>query len=1087
MAVMLDAPAGPAAAIGELTYSFPIQKFARDEDGDLVVSGVATDGSIDSDNQIAEVGWTADALASWKATGANVRMAHDPRRPIGKGLRLEIDRDGDGKHWVHSVVVDRDAQRLIEKGVLTAYSIGIMNPVIKRDPTGRASGGIICGGEIGELSIVDRPANPSAYLQVAKSAGNGAFELTGTLTAPKSVLAKVAAPRSYKSVSVDMPAGMKIKFSPAQLAKMNTIAAQNAVAAAQVTKAAEPDAEKAAADVLPGLRPAMLADEAARAAGYDGAVDTLAVFKAAGVAEDAVLGKKARTFTAEQRREHAAAGNALPDGSYPIPDKDALRRAAILARSKHGNWKAAARLIARRARELGVPNPMKKKPKAGKPAVTETVVADVAKCACSGTGLADGKPCLGCEKGAAAADALLAKATAILPEPEPAVTKKQKVMCGHCGAKQSAKHEYCSECGQSLHSALPVNKNHDYDCLNCGREDLDKGERFCPGCGAENPGYLPEADHKIPANKAARERVDSNGAVKGMKPGKKDGKKGKKDPFGGKKAMPFGKDKNGDQDADDEKGTAKAGQPAVAKRKGGKGKKPKDGYGRSPATGSVPQMTHGLPPHREPDGAPVEAFEHDAGIMDDDMEVKAALRHKAACPDPVLASVHDLTCPAFHPADVAKAVPWASWAMIDESAWQGKALEAASGGDVATAMARWNEMAGLGRAAQVLKGTDPQVLMDLGVEHHAMFREVNKTRAVAASPGPARFPTPAMHMPGEFKRPYITAGHASPSPFHGPPHTFAIPGAPPVARDFGHGYLTAGHAMDSPANDTPRHEPIPAPEVAGRPQRVFYQNAMRDNARAAMMTMHDHISHLFPDICPMSPHVGDGQKPAPDVPQAVGGPVPHRAGKAAGAGTTKAARAAEKARLAKKAAKAQGRKAAAMRDKVQRQILKGDLTVDEGRAKLGLKPFAVPEAQAPLAAAPPAGAPDPAADALKAATAPLLKRLAKQDKALRKQQRYLEAIAGQSDTTSAPYRGAGGVKTVTIPQAPAGPANPAEAAAQAQAHKMQRLWHEFRTTPIPEHQEAAWQELNAMLGTNPMTGNNNDMVPFQPTYPQTRA
>lgn len=69
--------------------------------------------------------------------------------------------------------------------------------------------------------------------------------------------------------------------------------------------------------------------------------------------------KDSRTFTADQRSKQADQGNALPDGSYPIPDADALRRAAILARSKHGNYKAARRLIARRAKELGVANPLK--------------------------------------------------------------------------------------------------------------------------------------------------------------------------------------------------------------------------------------------------------------------------------------------------------------------------------------------------------------------------------------------------------------------------------------------------------------------------------------------------------------------------------------------------------------------------------------------------------------------------------------------------------------------------------------------------------------------------------------------------------
>ncbi len=56
----------------------------------------------------------------------------------------------------------------------------------------------------------------------------------------------------------------------------------------------------------------------------------------------------------DQRHALAAKGQALQDGSYPIPDKSHLRAAAILAASGHGNVAAAKRLIRKRARELGV-------------------------------------------------------------------------------------------------------------------------------------------------------------------------------------------------------------------------------------------------------------------------------------------------------------------------------------------------------------------------------------------------------------------------------------------------------------------------------------------------------------------------------------------------------------------------------------------------------------------------------------------------------------------------------------------------------------------------------------------------------------
>ena len=62
--------------------------------------------------------------------------------------------------------------------------------------------------------------------------------------------------------------------------------------------------------------------------------------------------------SAEERRKAASEGNALPDGSYPIRNTHELHSAAVLARSGHGDVAGAKRLIARRAKELGVANPL---------------------------------------------------------------------------------------------------------------------------------------------------------------------------------------------------------------------------------------------------------------------------------------------------------------------------------------------------------------------------------------------------------------------------------------------------------------------------------------------------------------------------------------------------------------------------------------------------------------------------------------------------------------------------------------------------------------------------------------------------------
>ena len=64
----------------------------------------------------------------------------------------------------------------------------------------------------------------------------------------------------------------------------------------------------------------------------------------------------AAKHSVEDRRKLAAAGKALPDGSYPIDDVDDLRSALSLAKSGHGNVAAAKKLIVKRAKALNAEN-----------------------------------------------------------------------------------------------------------------------------------------------------------------------------------------------------------------------------------------------------------------------------------------------------------------------------------------------------------------------------------------------------------------------------------------------------------------------------------------------------------------------------------------------------------------------------------------------------------------------------------------------------------------------------------------------------------------------------------------------------------
>ena len=164
---------------GEVTYlSFPVTKVETTPDGDVIVYGKATDGIVDSDRQIVDPDWAAKAVKDWLDTGGNIRVQHDQYRPVGKGI--EVDTDGVGGQWVRSLIVEPVAKDLVLKGVLRSYSVGIMHPVIVSDK--QAVNGRIIGGELGEISLVDRPANKNCRFELVKAAkDSGDAEWVGKL------------------------------------------------------------------------------------------------------------------------------------------------------------------------------------------------------------------------------------------------------------------------------------------------------------------------------------------------------------------------------------------------------------------------------------------------------------------------------------------------------------------------------------------------------------------------------------------------------------------------------------------------------------------------------------------------------------------------------------------------------------------------------------------------------------------------------------------------------------------------------------------------------------------------------------------
>lgn len=145
-----------------------IVKHERDANGDLLVFGRATGPDLDLDRQICDPEWLKTAMPAWFQVG-NLREQHSS---IAAGVGQEITQLPDGGWNLKGLVVDPVSARKVETGVLKGYSIGIRSPKVVKDAA--APGGRIVAGDIVEISLVDRPANPSCTLTLAKAAKPGA-------------------------------------------------------------------------------------------------------------------------------------------------------------------------------------------------------------------------------------------------------------------------------------------------------------------------------------------------------------------------------------------------------------------------------------------------------------------------------------------------------------------------------------------------------------------------------------------------------------------------------------------------------------------------------------------------------------------------------------------------------------------------------------------------------------------------------------------------------------------------------------------------------------------------------------------------
>lgn len=146
-----------------LTHTYAeIIKFEKNADGTATAYGIATDSSLDSDKQRCDAAWLKTAMPEWFKYG-NIREQHSS---IAAGVGTELE-EKDGVYYIKADIVDAGSVSKLEKKVFKGFSVGIRDARVVKDAS--APNGLIVGGDIVEISLVDRPANPNARLILAKS------------------------------------------------------------------------------------------------------------------------------------------------------------------------------------------------------------------------------------------------------------------------------------------------------------------------------------------------------------------------------------------------------------------------------------------------------------------------------------------------------------------------------------------------------------------------------------------------------------------------------------------------------------------------------------------------------------------------------------------------------------------------------------------------------------------------------------------------------------------------------------------------------------------------------------------------------
>lgn len=146
-----------------------IQKVHEQQDGSIIVEGIASSEQVDSDGETITAAAIKAAIPEYMKFGTGaVREMHQLK---AAGTALDIAVGDDNVTVIKAHIVDSEAVKKVKANVYKGFSVG--GSITSRDELNKT---VITGIDLVEVSLVDRPANPSAVITCYKAEGIGTGE-----------------------------------------------------------------------------------------------------------------------------------------------------------------------------------------------------------------------------------------------------------------------------------------------------------------------------------------------------------------------------------------------------------------------------------------------------------------------------------------------------------------------------------------------------------------------------------------------------------------------------------------------------------------------------------------------------------------------------------------------------------------------------------------------------------------------------------------------------------------------------------------------------------------------------------------------